>query len=237
MLPGQNCPGAFLKEKHEILEEGMKKYKIQILSLIFGITLQLSAQACGYHDLAQARIGALNWLYEHSLYVNGAIVEAQTAGRLSPSDNARFMVSGPYREELDAQAFEKTKQSLLDLGAVFQVLEGEHTQSGFSIVLVETALWTRFPASGSDAALEVDAGAAGEGDLVVATGEPVVDGLLQGRLSIAEALDSGCVRLYGSPEQVSGFRETYGTVGGQAEREDQKIEAKRLILIPACATT
>jgi hypothetical protein len=196
----------------------MKAFKIQILALLFGVTLQLSAQACGYHDLAQARIGALNWLYEHSLYVNGAIAEAQTAGRLSPSDHTRFMVSGPYREELDAQAFEKTKQSLAALGAVFQVLEGEHTQSGFSMVLVETALWTHFPVSGSEDKLKVDAGAAVKGDLVVATGEPVVEGLLQGRLSIADAIDTGCMRLYGTPEQISDFRATYGKVGGQEKR-------------------
>jgi hypothetical protein len=205
----------------------MKVFKIQILALLFGVTLQLSAQACGYHDLAQARIGALNWLYENSLHVNGAIVEAQKAGRLPPSDHSRLWVRGPSREELDTLAFEKTKQSLMDLGAVFQALEERQEQSGFSMVLVETAMLTSFPASGSESKPEVDADSVDKGDLVVATGEPVLEGLLQRRLTISEALDTGCIRLYGTPEQISDFRGTYGNVGGQKTQENKQIDAKR----------
>jgi hypothetical protein len=205
----------------------MKEFKIQILALLFGITLQLFAQACGYHDPVQVQIGALNLVYENSLHVNGAIADAQAAGRLPPTDYSRLSFKGPHREELDAKAFEKTKQSLLALGAVFQSVNADKDKIGFSMVLVETALWTRFPAPGSQAKLEVDAGSAGEGDLVVATGEPVVEGLLLGRFTITEALDSGCMRLYGTPEQISDFRATYGNVGGQKKKEDQKIKAKR----------
>jgi hypothetical protein len=166
-------------------------------------------------------------MYENSLHVNGAIAEAQKEGRLPPPDHSRLWVQGPYREELDAQAFEKTKQLLLALGAVFQTQEDRQAQSGFSMVLVETAMLTRFPASGSESKLEVDADSVDKDDLVVATGEPVVEGLLQGRLSIADALDTGCIRLYGTPEQISDFRATYGNVGGQAEREDPGVEAKK----------
>ncbi len=70
-----------------------------------------------------------------------------------------------------------------------------------SLLLVETRLWTRYVPVGqrkADVHANHDAGAA-EGDVVVVTGEQVLRGLLEGRISWQQAVDSGLVVVTGDP--------------------------------------
>ena len=192
----------------------MRAYRHRLLMAALAISccIELSASACGYHDPQQVRIGSLNWIYPNSLHVNGAIDDAQREGILpSDDDFERISARGPYREQLDALAFQKTVRALRQLGKILQTRGGD----GFSMVLVETALWSTFPPAGSGQSVQIDVESLRKDDLVLVTGEPVVLALIQGDITLSEAYKSGFVKLYGTQEQISRFFATYGEADPQ----------------------
>lgn len=175
------------------------------------------ALACGYHDSASVsfKTSVLNWLYPNSLHVYAPIWRAQEAGALPPYEISRWVATGSERKLLDALAYEKVDRALRALGAGIGETAADKWMQQFSLVLVESALWTRFAVSHIQQIVDVNMSGPGEGDLVVVTGEPVIFAIGKGKLTLSAAFDSEMLKLYGEPEQIDNFLVAYGTVGSQ----------------------
>jgi hypothetical protein len=176
-----------------------------------------AALACGYHDpdSVSFKTGVLNWMYPNSLHVHAPIWAAQKAGELPPYGKSRMLASGAQRRFLDAVAYRKTDRALRALGAAIGRLSAGEQPERFSMVLVESALWAQFAVSPQEQVLDIDAGGPNQGDLVAVTGEPVIYAMRKGRLPLAEAVESGMLKLYGEPSEIDRFLGAYGDVGAQ----------------------
>lgn len=177
-----------------------------------------AALACGYHDPESVafKTGVLNWMYPDSLHVHAPIWRAQAAGLLPPYDKFQPKVASAQQRFLDAVAYRKTEQALSAFAVEAGRLNTDSSPRRFSMVLVERALWAQFTVSGGQPSLNIDAGGPKQGDLVAVTGEPVLYGMQRGRLTLAEAVESGMIKLYGEPEAINGFIAEYGSLGAQA---------------------
>ena len=169
--------------------------------------------ACGFHTPESIARGLLVWNYTDALHVDGAVWKGQQAGVLAMPDRRFFLPDGPERKMLDTSAYLTALRSLHALGAVFEERAApDAASSGTAVVLLETMLWTRFPAGGG---VETHVTGPEPGDLVVVTDDPVVHAIAEGRLSVVEAMEEGCMRLYGTPEQEQGFQKRLGDVGNE----------------------
>lgn len=175
------------------------------------------ALACGYHDpdSVSFKTGVLNWMYPDSLHVHAPIWRAQKAGVLPQYDKSRMMAGGAHRKFLDVLAYRRTARALKALGAAIGNLSPAGRPQRFSMVLVESALWAQFVLSPEEKILEIDAGGPNEGDLVAVTGEPVIYAMRKGKLSLAEAVESEMLKLYGEPGEIDRFLAAYGDVGAE----------------------
>jgi hypothetical protein len=171
-----------------------------LLAFVLLCSARIPVLACGYHEGSPAaRQGALNWVYPNSLHVRGAIWQAQAAGEVPTAD---------------AASFQKTERVLQSLSVRLGKLTPADRLERFSVVLVETVLWSQFTLTGSQSKVDVDVDGPLAGHLVVVTDDPVLYALEKGMLTLSMAVNSGLVKLYGQQEQVSNFLELYGTVGG-----------------------
>ena len=186
-----------------------------LLTVCLILFLHATGWACAYHDPAIYRVGLLNWHYPESLHVNGAIFRAQQAGKLPGPDTERLTATGAYRKELDAAAFEKTKQALHRLGVRMSREAAMGRTEQFSMVLVENVLWSWFSISRMQQTVAVDVNGPGISELVVVTDEPVVHAMASGDLRLSDAVKAGFMKLYGDPERIDQFVTTYAGVGGQ----------------------
>ena len=165
-------------------------------ALIAGIALAGSpaAEACGYHDPTNVVRGMLNWVYPNALYVTTAVWTAQQEGILARNEqpHAAQRLLGYQRTVAMLGTFRDRLTSTRDTKAA----------SGFSMVLIGPMLWSRYDVS--EAAVSMTAHLVGpaKGDVVIVSDAPVIAGLLDGRLTPAEARDLGLMRLYGPPERV-----------------------------------
>ena len=85
----------------------------------------------------------------------------------------------------------------------------------FSLLLIESMLWTRFASDGSGLQSQVHISQPQAGDLVLISGEDVIREITNSRLFVGEAYRLGLVRLYGTEEQVRQFLALYDQVGGR----------------------
>jgi hypothetical protein len=169
--------------------------------------------ACGFHKPETIAQGLLEWNYPDALHVDGAVWAGQQAGVLPMPDRRQLQASGTERKMLDTRAYLAALRALHALGAGFdQRNVPDDASSGKAVLLLETMLWTRFPAGG-----EVEPHVTGPepGDLVVVTDDPVVGAIADGRLNLAEAMEQGFIRLYGTPEQERDFLERFGDLGDE----------------------
>ena len=81
----------------------------------------------------------------------------------------------------------------------------------FSVLLVEPGLWTRYRKQGSGLAMEPHVAAPSSGEVVVITGEPALQALVERRLTLADAIKTGVLRLEGAPEEVARVQHLLGT--------------------------
>jgi hypothetical protein len=167
--------------------------------------------ACGFHSAQTIAKVTLNLRYPDALHVSGAVWSAQQAGSL-PLDRKRLRATGAERKLRESRAFLETSRSLYALGASFERADAEETRPNVAVVLIETMLWTRYPASGGIEPHVTDPEPA---DLVVVTDEPVVRTIADGQLTVTEAMEQGMMRLYGTPEQMLAFAERFGDVGAE----------------------
>lgn len=168
--------------------------------LVYGLVCfaPLSAMACGYHDSLETRISMLNWWYPNCLHVRSEIWDAQALGKV------------PGYETV---SYQETERVLKVLGSRFSKLNPDGHAQRFSMVLVETVLWSQFDLNGSQYKMTVDTDGPIVGELVAVTDEPVIYALEMEELSLSMAVESGLVKLYGDPEQVDKFMDVYGAIG------------------------
>jgi hypothetical protein len=81
----------------------------------------------------------------------------------------------------------------------------------FVVLLVEPGLWTRYRKQGSGLAMEPHVAAPSAGEVVVITGEPALQALVERRLTLADAIKTGVLRLEGAPEEVARVQHLLGT--------------------------
>lgn len=78
----------------------------------------------------------------------------------------------------------------------------------FSLLLVEPGLWTRYRKQVGGFAMEAHVSAPSAGEVVVITGEPALQALVERRLTLADALKTGVVRFQGAPEAIAQLQNT-----------------------------
>ena len=107
------------------------------LGALIGVTLHASTvDACGYHNPVDLGRGVMNWVYPNSLYVQTAVWQAEDAGVL-PSRAA-----DPPK---DLFAYQRIAKAMRAYGErLTQANSATGEMPNFSIVLIDTLLWTRF---------------------------------------------------------------------------------------------
>ncbi|GJG96751.1 hypothetical protein [Cupriavidus pauculus] len=141
--------------------------------------------ACGSDFVLGDEVGAA---HPASIGVAFAMNDALSGGALPPPENLTGM-----------QARLRSDDAAHMLGQRLTSVKSKLPPT--SLLLVETRLWTRYVPVGqrkADVHADHDAGPA-EGDVVVVTGEQVLRGLLEGRISWQQAVDHGLVVVTGDP--------------------------------------
>ncbi len=169
-------------------------------------TPPVPAQACGFDgaDVAVQR-GMMNWSYPDALHVLGAVAAGQRDGWLDrppavapPVDAARPGT---------AYAMLRVRFALERLRARLALASYPGTRPAIAVVLLEPMLWSRIDDPGGGLRLAVHADGPQEGDVVVVTEAPVLAALADARLSAADALARGVLRIYGPDTKRSAFRD------------------------------
>ncbi|WP_157785626.1 hypothetical protein [Sinorhizobium fredii] len=166
--------------------------------------------ACGYHDDVTMARGLLNWVYPDALHVVGAMSAAVAERRLPTVDR------DAEAPDLFGSRYRRTTQALRQLAKAFPSASGRVPASSFSIVLIEPMLWTRFEAAQGGLSTHVHVTGPQPGDLVLVSGEAVIVAVAVGRLTMAEAVHLGLVRLYGSERQKADFIGAYRSISGRS---------------------
>ena len=177
--------------------------------------------ACAYHSPETIRVGMLDVYYPNALHVTGAIWRAQNDGRLSPPDTSLIGATGTQRDLIDAMAYQRIVKAITALGTQLSLLSSEDQQEEFSLVLAESALWSRFTLVGKHSLIAIDAGSPGDADLVIVTGEPVIYSMVRGDLTLSEAFTAGMAKVYGDQKKIDQFMVSFGKVGEQAQQSMQ----------------
>jgi hypothetical protein len=145
-----------------------------------------TAEACGYHDPSVIARGVLNWTYPKALYVGTAVWQAEASGVL------------PRPTQTDLFAYQRTVRHLQTLGERLRRSRIAHGQDrSFSMVLLDSMLWTRFAVVPEGYAVEVHADGPAAGDVVLVTHGKVIQALAEGTFDAALAEKHGLLRLYG----------------------------------------
>ena len=128
------------------------------------------AGACGFHDPVLIERGMMNWVYPMSLQVRTDVWGAQQAGALERAEPSYETV------ELMMTALRR------------------YLPDNASVVLLTPMLWTRF----SPGATQFHSDGPAPGDVVYVTEAAVVQAIVLRRVTLADALAGGLVRLYPS---------------------------------------
>ena len=149
------------------------------------LALAAPAFACGYHGGVAQERGMMNLAYPQSLHVPTAVWKAQLGGRLE-------------RGELGAL---RVNLLLAQLRAHFAASPAM-ARPNVTVVLLGPMLWSRYQPDDGGVRLAAHVDGPGQGDVVLVTEAPVVKALLEERLSVRGALDSGLLRVYGKSEDA-----------------------------------
>ncbi len=170
------------------------------------------ARACGYGNPVTIQRAFLSVTYPEASHVSGAIWSAQQAGLIRMPDKALLEATGDQRKRLQTMAFHRIRFAITAFGAQIKT-QTAGMQDGISMVLHEKVFWSRFTPD----AVVPHASGPGDDDLVVVTDEAVIYDIMKETLSVAEALELGVMRMYGSESQKQAFRETYGFIGESSQ--------------------
>ncbi|MGB2932155.1 MAG: hypothetical protein WBB88_07355 [Methyloceanibacter sp.] len=119
-----------------------------VVALAAALIWPVKAEACGYHDPSLIARGILNWTYPKALYVGTAVWQAEASGVLPRSTQT----------PMDLFTYQRTVRHLQTLGERLRSSRIAQAQgSSFSMVLLDSMLWTRFAAAPDGYAVEVHA--------------------------------------------------------------------------------
>ena len=174
--------------------------------------------ACGYEDPQSIAIGALNLAFPDSLHLRTAIWQAQIDGVLprdqvpviapSPPVNSSprsFAAPGIPLNAHTAPATDPAK--IIALMEALRVIEQARLRLASSpdtshrptiaMVYASKMLWTRFVGAKQGVTAQTHASGPESGDVVMITEPLVIQALVAGALSPAEAFQRKLIRLYG----------------------------------------
>lgn len=151
--------------------------------------------ACGFHDLAQLKMGILNWVYPDSLHVGPAVWAAQAAGKLARDDLALGADLTP--EARNQLGYVRVSQSLGHFRAALDDVPRNGPRPNLAVVLLGPVLWSRYENKDGELRLQAHVDGPARGDVVVVTEAPVIRALATGRLAVRDALELGVIRVYG----------------------------------------
>ena len=198
---------------------------LAVLAMLSLASAPSDGRACGYHDDVFIARGVLNWTYPDALHVIGAISAAVIEKRLLHEPVAPSLFGSEYRAAV---------KSLEQLAGLLRAT-GSAPPLSFSLVLVESMLWTRFENDRGELHTQLHVGGPQAGDLILISGEDVIRTVGSGGLSIGEAHDRGLVRLYGNETEIARFLDAFKGVGGghRLGSHDQAHDTRNLSLRPA----
>lgn len=145
----------------------------------------------------------LNWAYPESLHVRTAVWMAQREGALAAVESNDALDSRSPGYVLRQMAlFRQTERDLRALQqGIVTALDGQAVPS-FSVVLIESMLWTRFRYAEGALAMAVHAEGPATEDVVLVTDAPVVASMASGEMAPEEARRRGLLRSYGPAQSV-----------------------------------
>ncbi|MBY0224785.1 MAG: hypothetical protein K2Q28_03155 [Hyphomicrobium sp.] len=145
----------------------------------------------------------IDWAYPKSLHVISAVWRAQLDGLIAGSAHIKPAPSimGNYATAAHV---------LRRLGEKISSQRANPASPSVSLVLIGPVLWTRFSAGGDRSEPQIHTGGPAPGDVVVVTDEPVIEALLDGRLTADTAENKGLIRYYGSPTGITAIRTLLG---------------------------
>ncbi len=160
-----------------------------------------SALACAYEDPSAADFqqGVISAFYPKSLYVLGALTQAQLGGIIpaEPAPRANYLAG-----------YLKTDHALHLFGDALRDQESEDGVLAFTLVLIEPMLWTRFQFDNGRATTFVHVDGPRQGDVVVWTAEAALRQIVDHRVTFARAEELGLVRFYGDDAKIARVRKT-----------------------------
>jgi hypothetical protein len=162
------------------------------VGLVFAAT---TAFACGYHNPSDIARGTMNFIYPKSLYVRTAVWQAQNSGLLPPR---------PRRVVKDLFAYQRATAGLQKLGNTLG--SAPNQQFRFTVVLLDSMLWTRYAAGDEGFDVSVHVSGPGKNEAVLVTEGAVVRALNAGAITYDVAVSQGLIRLYGPEEQQKALR-------------------------------
>ncbi len=170
-----------------------------VVMAIAGVNNPPPVFACAYEDPSAADFqqGVISAFYPKSLYVLGALTQAQLNGIIpaEPAPRANYFAG-----------YLKTDHSLHVFG---DALRDQHNEDGalaFTLVLIEPMLWTRFQFDDGRATTFVHVDGPQPGDVVVWTAEAALRQIVDHRLTFARAEELGLVRFYGVDAKIARVR-------------------------------
>ncbi len=157
------------------------------------------AFACAYEDPSAADFqqGVVSTFYPNSLYVLGALTQAQLKGIIpsEPAPRANYLAG-----------YLKTDHSLHLFGDALRDQRSQDGELAFTLVLIEPMLWARFQFDGGRATTFVHVDGPEPDDVVVWTAEAALREIAGHRMSFARAEELGLVRFYGDEAKIGRVR-------------------------------
>ena len=169
-------------------------------ALSLGVSGSVPASACSFHSPETIARAVLAINYPDISHVSGAVWKAQSEGLLDMPDKRRFTTTGKERSSFLAEAYYTGIANLMRLEA--SLLDCDCQAVPFSVVLVDTMLWSGF---GLESAAVFHDKPAGPGRLVLATEAAGLSGIVEGRLTLSAAVETGIVKLFGSQDDRARF--------------------------------
>lgn len=176
-----------------------------ISGLALALPLAPPSFACGYHDPSQVAAGILNWVYPKALYVKTAVWQAERAGVLEPRK---------ANEPKDLFVLQRTAARLLKLAEhVSQRSDATVGDAAFSVVLIDSMMWTRFQRDAATRGWKALVHVAGPepGDVVIVSHGKVVSALALEALTAKDARTHGLIRYYGPDGDIATLRQLLET--------------------------
>jgi hypothetical protein len=165
-----------------------------------------AASACGLEDPSSigSRRGLLNMAFPEALHVGTAVWQAQLAGSLARDELLQRDDLAP--EARSTLRLFKANALMRQLAARLGDTRAGHAGPPLAIVLIGPVLWTRFEPEAGKLAASFHVPGPEAGDVVVVTEAAVVEAIVGGELTFADALEGRLARLYGPPEGIATAR-------------------------------